>query len=72
MAGVHRRLEEIMGKDKIIGKGPLGGSEDFSHISQAVPSAVVVLGTGKEGEPPVHNPRMHRMKTSLNMVRLYM
>jgi len=30
------------------------------YISQAVPSAFVVLGTGKEGEPPVHNPGIHQ------------
>ncbi|AMX00566.1 M20/M25/M40 family metallo-hydrolase [Rummeliibacillus stabekisii] len=36
----------------------MSGSEDFSYISQEVPSAFVVLGTGKEGAAPVHNPRM--------------
>ena len=53
-------LEEVMGKEYVGDNGPLGGSEDFSYISQAVPSAFVVLGTGKEGEAPVHNPRMHQ------------
>lgn len=53
-------LETIMGKSNIVDEGTLGGSEDFSHISQAVPSGFVVLGTGKEGEAPVHNPRMHQ------------
>jgi hippurate hydrolase len=53
-------LEEIVGVDYVTDLGTLGGSEDFSHISQAVPSAFVVLGTGKEGEAPVHNPRMHQ------------
>ncbi|MED1470170.1 M20 family metallopeptidase [Bacillus salipaludis] len=53
-------LEEIVGVDYVTDLGTLGGSEDFSHISQAVPSAFVVLGTGQEGEAPVHNPRMHQ------------
>jgi amidohydrolase len=57
---IRPALEEIMGKGNISDFGPLGGSEDFSHISQAVPAAFVVLGTGKEGEAPVHNPRMRQ------------
>ncbi|WP_339262416.1 M20/M25/M40 family metallo-hydrolase [Lysinibacillus sp. FSL K6-3209] len=44
----------------MVDNGYLGGSEDFSYISQEVPSAFVVLGTGKEGEAPVHNPRMRQ------------
>ena len=53
-------LEDIIGKDNIVDEGVMGGSEDFSYISQEVPSAFVVLGTGKVGEAPVHNPRMHQ------------
>ena len=53
-------LEEIIGKDRISDDGVMGGSEDFSYISQEVPSAFVTLGTGKEGEAPVHNPRMQQ------------
>ncbi|WP_423800861.1 M20 metallopeptidase family protein [Neobacillus sp. SAB-20_R2A] len=55
-------LEAVVGKENVVDLGSLGGSEDFSHISQAVPSAFVVLGTGKAGEPPVHNPRMHQIE----------
>lgn len=51
-------LEQVMGADKIVDLGAINGSEDFSYISQHVPSAFVILGTGKEGNPPVHNPRM--------------
>ncbi|QTD40126.1 M20 family metallopeptidase [Sporosarcina sp. Te-1] len=51
-------LEQVMEPEKIADYGVLSGSEDFSYISQAVPSAFVILGTGKEGEAPVHNPRM--------------
>ncbi|MGE6610917.1 M20 metallopeptidase family protein [Peribacillus sp. NPDC076916] len=60
IAEIMPALEEVMGKDNIGDNGPLGGSEDFSYISQEVPSAFVVLGTGKEGAAPVHNPRMHQ------------
>jgi len=51
-------LDEVMGKENIVDHGVMSGSEDFSYISQQVPSAFVVLGTGAEGEAPVHNPRM--------------
>ncbi|MEK3977702.1 M20 family metallopeptidase [Psychrobacillus sp. FSL K6-2836] len=53
-------LEEVIGIDNIVDDGVMSGSEDFSYISQAVPSAFVVLGTGKVGEAPVHNPRMQQ------------
>lgn len=53
-------LEHVVGADNVVDNGYLGGSEDFSYISQEVPSAFVVLGTGKEGEAPVHNPRMRQ------------
>lgn len=53
-------LEEIVGTENIFDDGIMSGSENFSYISQEVPSSFVVLGTGKEGEAPVHNPRMHQ------------
>jgi len=53
-------LEHVVGAENVVDNGYLGGSEDFSYISQEVPSAFVVLGTGKEGEAPVHNPRMRQ------------
>lgn len=51
-------LAAVMGAENIVDLGAINGSEDFSYISQNVPSAFVILGTGKEGEAPVHNPRM--------------
>ncbi|WP_040285894.1 M20 metallopeptidase family protein [Sporosarcina koreensis] len=51
-------LADVMGEGNIVDLGAINGSEDFPYISQAVPSAFVILGTGKEGNPPVHNPRM--------------
>lgn len=53
-------LEEVVGIENVVDNGQMSGSEDFSYISQQVPSAFVVLGTGKEGEAPVHNPRMQQ------------
>lgn len=55
-------MEEVMGSENMVDNGPLSGSEDFSYISQLVPSAFVVLGTGKEGAAPVHNPRMFQQE----------
>lgn len=53
-------IEEIVGKEQVVDLGMLSGSEDFSHISQEVPATFIVLGTGKEGNAPVHNPRMQQ------------
>ena len=36
------------------------GTEDFSYISQAVPSLYCMLGTGRQGWPYVHTPDMHQ------------
>ncbi|MEZ7172209.1 M20 family metallopeptidase [Sporosarcina sp. OR05] len=55
---ISAALQDVVGLDNLIDNGPMSGSEDFSYISQLVPSAFVVLGTGKEGDAPVHNPRM--------------
>ena len=38
----------------------LPGTEDFSYISQAVPSLYCMLGTGRQGWPYVHTPDMHQ------------
>lgn len=55
-------VEEIVGEKNIVDLGMLSGSEDFSHISQEVPATFIVLGTGKEGNAPVHNPRMQQQE----------
>ena len=34
---------------------PLTGSEDFSYVSELVPSFFATLDTGKPGDYPVHN-----------------
>lgn len=55
-------IEEIVGKEQVFDLGMMSGSEDFSHISQEVPASFIVLGTGKEGNAPVHNPRMEQQE----------
>lgn len=53
-------MTQVMGQENMTDTGVMSGSEDFSYISQHVPSAFVVLGTGKEGRAPVHNPHMEQ------------
>lgn len=55
---ISSSLEKVVGTENLVDNGGINGSEDFSYISQAVPSAFVILGTGKEGAAPVHNPHM--------------
>ena len=49
-------VADVVGEDNVISCPPLSGTEDFSYVSQAVPSLFMQLGTG--GEYPVHNPNM--------------
>lgn len=51
-------IEEIVGPDRHSDLGPLPGTEDFSYVSEAVPSLYVFLGTGAPGWPYVHTPDM--------------
>ena len=39
-------------------RGPMAATEDFSYISEAVPSAFCVLGAGGPDRAPHHNPHM--------------
>lgn len=58
LAEALESLEQVVGADRILESGPLSGTEDFSHVSQAVPSAFLAFGTGGEDSYPVHNPNM--------------
>lgn len=58
MKDILPSLESVFGADRVIERGPMSGSEDFSHISQEVPAGYVFLGTGGEGCYPVHSPHM--------------
>lgn len=48
----------VLGEDAVHQCEPMAGSEDFSYVSQAVPSAFVQLGAGAPGWAPVHNSKM--------------
>jgi len=50
---------EAAGEDKVVQAAkPLPGSEDFSHVSDLVPGLFLMLGAGKNGAFPMHNPNM--------------
>lgn len=54
-------MEELTGRPVTILDKPISGSDDMSVISQAVPTAYFVVGTGTEDEGvryPVHNARV--------------
>ena len=56
IAEVLPALVDVAGEGNVVERGPLSGTEDFSYVSQEVPSLFMQLGTG--GEYPVHNPNM--------------
>ena len=46
----------LVGNDSVVREGPPGtGSEDFSFMSEVVPSCYLILGNGS-GSTPLHNP----------------
>lgn len=51
-------LEAVVGPASLKKGGPMPSTEDFGHVSEEVPSALVLLGAGGPGRPPHHNPRM--------------
>ena len=55
---VLRLIGGVLGEDAVHQCEPMAGSEDFSYVSQAVPSAFVQLGAGAPGWAPVHNSKM--------------
>lgn len=59
--------EDILGKENIIPSGPVAGTEDFSHVSQHVPSFYAQLGGGASDHYPMHNPNMVIDERSLPM-----
>ena len=52
-------IKEVAGDNKVkeVAK-PLPGSEDFSYVSELVPGLFLMLGAGKAGAFPMHNPNM--------------
>lgn len=52
-------IEEIVGKGNVtLSDRPLSGTEDFSYVSEEVPSMYLWLGAGHEGNYPLHNPNV--------------
>lgn len=55
---IRPTLERLLGAENLQVGLALSGSEDFSHISFAVPSMYVFIGAGQEGWDFVHVPTM--------------
>lgn len=51
-------LKQIVGTGLIIDKYPFGATEDFSRISEQVPSLLCWLGAGYPGNYSLHNPKL--------------
>lgn len=52
-------IEEIIGVENLnISEKPLSGTEDFSYITEKVPSMYIWLGGGVEDNAPLHNPNV--------------
>ncbi|MBU3803359.1 MAG: amidohydrolase [Candidatus Cellulosilyticum pullistercoris] len=52
-------IEEIIGKENFtLSDKPLSGTEDFSYISEEVPSMYMWLGAGNKDNYPLHNPNV--------------
>lgn len=52
-------IEEIVGKGNVaLAERPLSGTEDFSYISEQVPSMYLWLGAGNKENYPLHNPNV--------------
>lgn len=52
-------VQEAAGSEKVVEVAkPLPGSEDFSYVSDLVPGLFLMLGAGKPGAFPMHNPNM--------------
>lgn len=51
-------MRSVAGEGGVVRSDPLAATEDFSYISEAVPSVFCVLGAGDAGRAPHHNPHM--------------
>ncbi len=52
-------IEEVIGKENLkIAEKPLSGTEDFSYVTELVPSMYIWLGGGVEDNAPLHNPNV--------------
>lgn len=51
-------LEAVAGPGAVHESAPMAATEDFSYVSEAVPSVFAILGAGGPDHAPHHNPRM--------------
>lgn len=51
-------VKEVVGEENVREFAGVPASEDFGHISEKVPGAYMMIGAGKPGNYPVHNPNM--------------
>lgn len=51
-------LEAVAGADRVSRDAPMPVTEDFSYVSEAVPSVFAQLGAGSADAAPHHNPHM--------------
>jgi amidohydrolase len=49
-------IAEIVGADNIMTVPPMKGAEDFGYVTKLAPSLYAMLGAGKPGSYPLHNP----------------
>lgn len=54
---VSRSAAMVVGKDSVLVPEKIMGGEDFSFYAQESKGCFFVLGVGREGGPPVHNPK---------------
>lgn len=58
-ASLKPYIEEIIGKENLIfSEKPLSGTEDFSYISDKVPTMFIWAGAGHKQNYPLHNPNV--------------
>lgn len=56
---LHPYIEEVVGEGNVaLSEKPLSGTEDFSYVSEEVPSMYLWLGAGKKDNYPLHNPNV--------------
>lgn len=51
-------LQQTVGADQVSQAPSMGGTEDFSYVSERVPSLFLILGAGSPDAYPHHNPHM--------------
>lgn len=58
-------VAEIVGSDRLSEAPCQPTTEDFGYVTEKVPGMFVLLGVGKEGAAPMHNPNMYIDESAL-------